>query len=584
MVAFLLLVGLLVLLVLFAIAYPLGPWAWTVVLGIVLALIGVLIYDLTQRRHSILRNYPLIGHIRYMLESIRPELQQYFIERNYDGKPFDRDTRSMVYARAKGQDDHKAFGTERNIRELGYEYFLQSVAPVAPPEHPPKITIGGPDCTQPYQISLMNISSMSFGALSDKAVLAMNKGAALGNFVHETGEGGITKYHLEYGADLFWEIGSGYFGCRNHDGSFNAERFAEKARWPQVKGVTIKVSQGAKPGLGGVLPAAKLTPAIAQARDVPMGQDCVSPASHPEFSTPRELMEFVARLRELSDGKPVGYKFCVGSRVDVLSMCKAMLDTGITPDFIIIDGAEGGTGAAPLEYEDTVGAPLTEGLMVMHNALVGCGLRGKIKIGVAGKIALGSDIVKRLIQGADFTMSARAMMMATGCIQSQRCHTNKCPVGVTSQNPRLTRALDVEDKGTRVYNYHKLTVKEAVQLMASMGVSDTAMLNPRMLRRRVDHYGTRSYASMFSWLRPGQLLEEPPQGWGLDWRDADPDRFGLARLDPFPHLRGELEAGGSHLHGQAAHPQYYPERDDHQGSSRTKPKASDVPRPEGQPG
>ncbi|MFC0582888.1 FMN-binding glutamate synthase family protein [Micrococcoides hystricis] len=584
MVAFFLLIGILLLVFGIGFAYLTGPWAFVVLGVIVVGLLGVLIYDLTQRKHAILRNYPIIGHIRYMLESIRPEMQQYFIERNYDGRPFDRDTRSMVYARAKGQDDHKAFGTERDIRALGYEYFLQSAAPVAPPENPPKVTIGGPDCRQPYKISLLNISSMSFGALSDNAVLAMNKGAAMGGFVHETGEGGITKYHLEYGADLFWEIGSGYFGCRNDDGTFSPERFAEKAQWPQVKGILIKVSQGAKPGLGGVLPGAKVTPAIAEAREVPVGEDCISPASHSAFTTPRELMEFVAQLRELSNGKPVGYKFCVGSRVDVLAMCKAMLETGITPDFIIIDGAEGGTGAAPLEYEDTVGAPLTEGLMVVHNALVGAGLRSRIKLGVAGKIALGSDIVKRLIQGADFAMSARAMMMATGCIQAQKCHTNECPVGVATQNPRLVRALDVEDKGNRVYNYHKLTVKEAVQLMASMGVDDTRKLNPRMLRRRVDHLGTRSYASMFAWLRPGQLLEDPPKTWALDWRDASADAFGLADLDPFPHLREYENASGSSKNSHAVHPMYYPERDDEQDSVKTEAKASDAPRPEGQPG
>lgn len=579
MVLFLALVGMVIVMVAIGGAYLLGTWGWVALVAIILALIAVFVYDVTQRKHSILRNYPVIGHVRYLLESIRPELQQYFIERNFDGKPFDRDTRSMIYARAKGQDDHKAFGTERDIRALGYEYFLQSATPVAPPKNPPTVRIGGPDCLQPYEMSLLNISSMSFGALSKNAVLAMNKGAAMGGFVHETGEGSITRFHREYDADLFWEIGSGYFGCRNDDGTFNAEKFAEKANWDCVKGITIKVSQGAKPGLGGVLPAAKMTEEIAVAREVSMQEDCVSPASHSAFTTPRELMEFVKQLRDLSGGKPVGYKFCVGSRVDVLAMCKAMLETKIMPDFIIIDGAEGGTGAAPLEYSDSVGAPLTEGLMVVHNALVGTGLRQHIKLGAAGKIAIGSDIVKRLIQGADFTMSARAMMMATGCIQAQKCHTNECPVGVATQNPRLVRALDVEDKGNRVYNYHKLTVKEAVQLMASMGITETRQLNPRMLRRRVDHLGTRSYASMFSWLRPGQMFDKPPKGWALDWQDASADRFGLSDLDPFPHLRSES------WDGPFAHPQYYPERDEDEAvTTKTEPKASDTPRPEGQPG
>lgn len=347
----------------------------------------------------------------------------------------------------------------------------------------------------------------------------------------------MSKYHLEYGADLFWEIGSGYFGARTDAGAFDPDAFAVKAANERVKGITLKLSQGAKPGLGGVLPAAKITAEIAEAREVPMGIDCISPASHSAFSTPRELMEFVARLRELSGGKPIGYKFCVGSRTDVLAMCKAMLETGITPDFIIIDGSEGGTGAAPLEYEDHMGTPLTEGLMLVHNALVGCGLRDKIRIGAAGKIATGSDIVKRLIQGADFTMSARAMMMATGCIQAQKCHTNRCPVGVATQDPHLMKALDVTDKGNRVHNYQKLTVQEAAQIMASMGVTDPSQLNTRMLRRRTDHLTTRSYAAIHNWLAPGELLVDPPRGWRADWLEADSDTFGEHAPLPWPSPR-----------------------------------------------
>src|SRR6185312_13125798 len=505
------------------VAASFGPIGW-IVLGIVVVLVIALgTHDLLQTEHAILRNFPVLGRMRYLLESIRPEIQQYFIERNPDGRPFDRDTRSLIYSRSKGADSHKAFGTERDINRQGYEFLLHSSAPLAPPSDHHRVRIGGPDCKQPYDIALMNISSMSFGSLSKNAVLAMNKGASLGGFIHETGEGGLTRYHLEYGADLFWEIGSGYFGCRTAEGKFDPETFRAKAANEVVKGVTIKISQGAKPGLGGVLPAAKITPEIAEARGVPLGQDCISPASHSSFHTPRELMEFVQQLRDLTDGKPIGYKFCVGSRTDVLAMCKAMLETGITPDYIIIDGSEGGTGAAPLEYEDHVGTPLTEGLMLVHNALVGTGLRDKIRLGAAGKVASGSDIVKRLIQGADFTMSARAMMMATGCIQAQKCQTNECPVGVATQNPRLMRALNVEDKGNRVYNYQKLTVTEAEQIMASMGVSTPENLNQRMLRRRVDHLRTSSYAALYNWLRPGELLEEPPRGWRLDWDEADSD-------------------------------------------------------------
>ena len=522
-----------------------GGGAWWVLAVLLVALLVLAVWDMTQKRHAILRNYPVLGHMRYLLESIRPEIQQYFIERNFDGKPFDRDTRSIVYARAKGLDSHKAFGTERDTSEIGYEFLLHSTAPVNPPEEPPTVRIGGPDCRRPVDISLMNISSMSFGSLSANAVIAMNKGAGLGGFIHETGEGGLTKYHRGNGADLFWEIGSGYFGCRNEDGTFSPEKFAEKALLPEVKGITIKISQGAKPGLGGMLPKEKISPEIAEAREIPMDKDCLSPASHSAFRTPREMVRFIEQLRELSDGKPIGIKFCVGSRVDVLAMTKAIWEERIAPDFIIVDGSEGGTGAAPLEYSDRVGTPLTEGLMLVHNALVGTGLRHMIRLGAAGKVATGSDIVKRLIQGADFTMSARAMMMATGCIQAQKCHTNECPVGVATQDPRLMRALDVEDKGNRVFNYHRLTVREAVQIMASMGLTHPSQLNTRMLRRRVDHLSTRSYASIYHWLRTDELLNDPPAGWAMDWEEADADHFGEhARVDYLterdPEWRSEL--------------------------------------------
>ncbi|MEE1621582.1 FMN-binding glutamate synthase family protein [Zafaria sp. J156] len=566
------------------VAASFGSAGWWAMAGVALALLALGIHDTLQTKHAILRNFPVLGRMRYLLESIRPEIQQYFIERNYDGKPFDRDTRSLVYARAKGADSHKAFGTERDVNELGYEYLLHSTAPVPPPADPPRVVIGGPDCRQPYAISLMNVSSMSFGSLSKNAVLAMNKGAALGGFIHETGEGGLTEHHLAYGADLFWEVGSGYFGCRDEDGRFDPERFAAKAAHERVKGITIKLSQGAKPGLGGVLPAAKITPEVAAAREIPMGVDCVSPASHSAFHTPRELMEFVGRLRELSGGKPIGYKFCVGSRTDVLAMCKAMLETGIAPDYVIVDGSEGGTGAAPLEYEDHVGTPLTEGLMLVHNALVGTGLRSRIRIGAAGKVATGSDIVKRLIQGADFTMSARAMMMATGCIQAQKCHTNECPVGVATQDKRLMRALDVEDKGNRVHNYHKLTVQEAAQIMASMGVTDPARLSPRMLRRRVDHLTTRSYAAVYHWIRPGELLEEPPRGWALDWEEADADHFGehapipwMEPLEPVPGMTPDGVPGA-----RVAAPARTEIKDTTHGT--TPVVAGSAVRPEGRPG
>jgi glutamate synthase domain-containing protein 2 len=466
----------------------------------------------------------VVGHLRYLLELVRPELQQYFIERNFDGRPYDRDTRSIIYQRAKGIEGVKAFGTERNVNEVGYEYLVHATAPVPLPPEPPRVRIGGPHCTQPYDMALLNVSAMSFGALSANALRALNLGASAGGFAHDTGEGGLSRHHL-YGGDLVWELGSGYFGARTPDGGFDPARFADKAAHAAVKCVSLKLSQGAKPGIGGVLPAAKVTAEIAAVRGVPQGRDCVSPAAHSAFHTPRELVAFVARMRELAGGKPVGIKLCVGRRTDVIAICKAMLDEGTGPDFVVVDGKEGGTGAAPLEYSDHVGTPLTEGLMAVHNALVGVGLRDQVKIGAAGKVAVGSDIVKRLIQGADYTNAARAMMMATGCIQSQRCHTNLCPVGVATQDPRRARALDVPDKSRRVQRYQEATVAQAVQLMASMGCATPAELAPHQLMRRIGYTDTFSYAELFDWLEPGELLAGAPKGWAADWKAADPDRW-----------------------------------------------------------
>jgi glutamate synthase domain-containing protein 2 len=501
-----------------------GPWGWWIPAAVVAAVAAVGIYDLLQRKHSVLRNYPILGHMRFLLEDLRPEIQQYFIEPNFDGRPFDRDTRSLIYERAKGTAAEMAFGTERDIDVIGYEYLVHSAAPIDPPEEPFRVRIGGPDCTQPYDMALMNVSAMSFGALSANALRALNKGAQLGHFAHDTGEGGLTAYHLG-GADVVWEIGSGYFGARTEDGAFDPNQFADKAARDEVKCISIKLSQGAKPGIGGVLPAAKVTAEIARARGVKVGKKCVSPSAHSEFHTPRELIRFVARLRELAGGKPVGFKLCVGSRVDVLAVCKAMLAEGVSPDFIIVDGAEGGTAAAPLEYEDHVGLPLTDGLMIVHNALVGTGLRDRVRIGASGKVASGNDIVKRLIQGADYTNSARSMMMAVGCIQSQRCHTNHCPVGVATQDPYRARALDVTDKSQRVYRYQYATVKQAMQLMGSMGISDPSQLHPQMLRKRISATQQLSYAEIYEWLTPAVLLNHPPATWRLDWEAADPDSF-----------------------------------------------------------
>lgn len=507
-------------------ALELSPWWWTG--AVPLAALGLLgVWDLAQRRHSVLRNYPVIGHARFLLERIRPELQQYFIERNFDGRPFDRDVRSIVYERAKGTDAEEPYGTERDVYLAGHEFLVPSMAPRPVPEQPPRVRIGGPDCTRPYDMALLNVSAMSFGSLSSNAILALNGGAAAGGFAHDTGEGGMSDYHLRPGGDLVWEVGTGYFGCRTGDGDFDPGKFADKAAHPNVKCVSLKLSQGAKPGIGGVLPGAKVNAEIAGVRGVPEGRTVVSPPYHRVFSTPRELVRFIARMRELSGGKPAGFKLCVGSRGQFLAVCKAMIEEGTAPDFIIVDGAEGGTGAAPLEFADNIGTPLTEGLITVHNALVGAGLRDRVRIGASGKIATGSDLVKRLAQGADYGNAARAMMFAVGCIQAQRCHTNTCPSGVTTQDPRRARALDVGDKTERVRRLQEATVASALQIMAAMGVTDPADLRPHMLRRRTDPQTVRSYDELYDWLAPGQLLAEPPESWAADWAAADPDRFAV---------------------------------------------------------
>ncbi|GAA2124110.1 FMN-binding glutamate synthase family protein [Streptomyces synnematoformans] len=498
---------------------------WWPAAGVLLALTALGGWDLLQRRHSVLRNYPLLGHLRFLLEKLRPELQQYFIERNFDGRPFDRDVRSIVYARAKGTAAEEPFGTERDVEAPGYPFLVHSMAPVRMPDTPPRVRVGGPECTRPYDMALLNVSAMSFGALSSHAILALNGGAARGGFAHDTGEGGISEFHLRPGGDLVWEIGTGYFGCRTGDGDFDARQFADKAADDRVRCVSLKLSQGAKPGIGGLLPGAKVDARIARARGVPEGETVVSPPYHRVFSTPRELVRFVARMRELAGGKPTGIKLCVGSRVQFLAVCKAMLAEGTAPDFILVDGSEGGTGAAPLGFADNVGAPLTQGLAAVHGALVGTGLRDRVRVGAAGKVATGADIVRRLVEGADYTNSARAMMFALGCLQTQRCHANTCPVGVTTQDPRRVRALDVADKTLRVERFQRATVRSALQIMSAMGVADPSGLRRHQLRTHVAPRAVRPDDLPPAPPEPGQLTAAPPPEWAADWAAADPDRF-----------------------------------------------------------
>ena len=483
-------------------------WAAGALIAVGGALVVLGINDLRQSARSVLRNYPVIGHLRYLLEFIRPELRQYFIEGDNEAAPFSRQQRSLVYQRAKGAPDKRPFGTQKNVAETGYEWLSHSVAPTELPSHDFRVTIGagGSSCSQPYSASLFNISAMSFGALSANAVLALNTGARKGRFAHDTGEGSISRYHREPGGDLIWEIGSGYFGCRTEDGRFDPEKFAANAREPQVRMIELKLSQGAKPGHGGVLPGPKVTIEIAEARQVPVGQDCVSPARHSAFSTPVEMMHFIERLRQLSGGKPVGFKFCVGHAWEWFAMAKAMRETGIWPDFIVVDGAEGGTGAAPLEFTDHVGAPLQEGLLLVHNTLVGLGERHRVKLGCAGKVISAFDIARMMALGADWCNSARGFMFALGCIQAQSCHTGHCPTGVTSQDPMRQRALVVPDKAERVHRYHQNTLHALKELIQAAGLHHPNDISADHIVRRVSGFEVRRLSNLLPYMKSGELL------------------------------------------------------------------------------
>lgn len=505
-----------------------------------LAVLGL--NDLIQTRHAILRNYPIAGHLRFLLERVRPEIRQYFFEGDKDGAPFSRDKRALVYQRAKRELDKRPFGTQYDVYGDQFEWLHHSIAPRPVSPDPHRVTIGhSSPCTQPYSASVLNISAMSYGALSANAVRALNRGAKLGGFAHDTGEGGVSPYHREAGGDLIWEIGSGYFGCRRPDGTFDPDRFAEAASDPQIKMVELKLSQGAKPGHGGVLPAAKVTAEIAAIRGVPMGEDCISPAAHSAFSTPAELLQFIALMRELSGGKPAGFKLCIGHPWEFMALCKAMLETGITPDFIVVDGKEGGTGAAPLEFMDHMGMPLRDGLSFVHNVLVGCGLRDRLRLGASGKIISAFDMARVMALGADWCNAARGFMFAVGCIQAQTCHTGLCPTGVTSQDPYRQRAIVVPDKADRVFNFHRNTVQALAELVAAAGLDHPGQLGPQHFLRRSATDRVVSYAQQYERLDPGQLLAN------ADGAGRYGEAWSLARSDSFARYDG-----GSGLAGRRA--------------------------------
>lgn len=476
-------------------------------------LTSVGIHDYLQTKHAILRNYPILGHMRFLMEFIRPEIRQYFIESDNDKLPFSREQRTLVYSRSKAVSDQIPFGTTLDVMAPGYQWINQSLVPTHLPSHDFRIEIGGKDCSQKYSASIFNISAMSFGSLSANAIMALNLGAKKGGFAHDTGEGSISQYHRVHGGDLIWEIGSGYFGCRNQDGSFNPDKFAANALDSQVKMIEIKLSQGAKPGHGGILPGPKVTSEIAAARGVKEGEACISPSSHSAFSTPIEMMHFIKQLRDLSGGKPVGFKLCIGHAWEWFGLVKAMLETNIRPDFIVVDGSEGGTGASPVEFTNHVGTPLQDGLRLVHNTLMGVNLRDKIKIGCSGKIISAFDMAVAFALGADWCNSARGFMFSVGCIQAQVCNTGFCPTGVTTQDLDRQKALVVTDKSERVFNFHNETLKTLKELVEATGLHHPNEIDASHIVRRINKNEVRLLS---------YLLPEMPAGLLLNAGHIDP--------------------------------------------------------------
>lgn len=500
---------------------------WHLFIILITALVGIAIYDYCQTKHTLLRNFPILGHIRYILEFIRPEIRQYFIAGDSDEKPFSRELRTIVYERAKNITDTMPFGTMLDTKALGYIYIKHSIMPIEPEKVEKRVLIGNQQCLKPYSASHLNISAMSFGAISAKAIEALNLGAQLGGFAHNTGEGGLSRYHLQ-GGDIIFQIGTGYFGCRDKKGRFSPVEFKKEATRPQVKMIELKLSQGAKPAHGGILPAAKVTPEIAEVRKVPMGQDVLSPIAHSAFSTPVELLEFLQQLRDLSGGKPVGFKICIGQHHEFLAICKAMLKTGIIPDFITVDGAEGGTGAAPFEYSNHVGEPLNDALIFVNNCLVGIGLRDSIRIIASGKIITAFDMIYYIALGADLLNSARGMMFSLGCIQSRQCNMNTCPTGIATQNKRLQKGLVVEEKKQRVANFHANTIKSFLEIVGAMGLKSSSEIKPDLLMKRMSLTQSIPLNMVYQFIEPGALLSKNiPQPYKAWWDGACADTFDL---------------------------------------------------------
>ncbi len=499
---------------------------WLAGLVVTVPVVALGAYDALQTRWTLTRNYPVAARIRWLFYDLRPYLRAYVIEGDLEGKPYSVEARNLVYARARGEIDVHPFGTELDTDSDEYEWLSHSIEPSDFAERHSRITIGGEQCSKAYSASVLNISAMSFGALSANAIEALNLAARDGGFYHDTGEGGISPYHLKHGGDLVWEIGSGYFGCRNSDGTFDEGLFAENATRDVVKMTEIKLSQGAKPGHGGVLPGRKVTAEIAQARKVRAGEDCVSPRAHSAFSTPVEMLEFAASMRELSGGKPVGIKLCVGQIHEVLAIMKAMIKSGILVDFIVVDGGEGGTGAAPLELSNHVGMPLTEGLITVRNALVGTGLRDKVKLAASGKVFSAAGLARNFAIGADWCNAARAFMFSIGCIQAQRCHTDTCPTGITTQDPRRQRGLVPEVHAARAARFHAKTLEALSVIVAAAGLDHPRDLMPHHLVHRVGSASARRIDHIYPFLAKNALIDAPDETpYAEWWHAADPDSF-----------------------------------------------------------
>lgn len=501
---------------------------WWYVLGILAIPLLIGFYDYFQKKHTLMRNFPLFGRFRWLFEELRPKLYQYFVESDWDGRPISRIDRSTVYQRAKKEMDTIPFGTQHDVYKAGYEWIMHSISPIhfSGMNHSPRVMVGGKDCSQPYDCSIMNISAMSFGALSSKAVEALNAGAKIGNFAHNTGEGGISPYHLKNGGDLIWQIGTGYFGARDKDGNFDFERFKTNALLPQVKMIELKLSQGAKPGHGGILPAVKNSEEIAKIRHVEPHTTIFSPPYHTAFNTPKEMILFIQKMREATGGKPVGFKLCVGKRSEFIAICKAMTELDIYPDFITVDGGEGGTGAAPQEFSNYVGAPLLDALAFVDNMLTGFNIRQQIKIFASGKILNGFSIIRAMSLGADAVYSARGMMLALGCIQSLLCNTNRCPVGITTQNPELVAGLDVDVKKIRVANFHSQTLDAFVELLGAAGLENRSQVTRDLIYRRTSPYQSKNFEEIFPSLEPGCMTRGViPEKYRVEFAKANSDSW-----------------------------------------------------------